>query len=222
MIKDIYIRERNGSREIRIPWLPEAIKKDNGGGKFATYDILDKGEVAEPIGENLYTYGWSGTFPGKNQTDVGMQRGSWKDPKTYDKILDAWKSEGTPLTLLVVGTAINADVLLDEYSGEFVGGFGNFDYELSFVEDREITVTTTKVSTPKRTETQSSTTRYTIKKGDTLWAIAKKYLGKATRWPEIYKLNKDIIESTAKKYRKGKGSNNGWWIYPGCTITIKK
>lgn len=223
MKMDIYIRERNGSREIRIPWLPETIEKDNGGGMFATYDILDKGEVAVPIGENLYTYSWEGVFPGANRTDKSLMRGTWQDPKNYDKILDAWKSAGTPLTLLVVGTPINADVLLDQYRGKYAGGFGDFEYELSFVEDRssDIKVTTTTVKTTKRAETNSTTSRYTIKKGDTLWDIAGRFLGKSSRWPEIYELNKSIIESTAKKYGK-KSSNRGWWIYPGCVITIRK
>ena len=36
---------------------------------------------------------------------------------------------------------------------------------------------------------------YTVKAGDCLWNIAKKELGNATRWTEIYQLNKDKIKS---------------------------
>lgn len=61
---------------------------------------------------------------------------------------------------------------------------------------------------------------YTVKKGDTLWDISKKYLGKAILWPEIYNLNKTIIESTAQKRRK-KSSDNGHWIYPGTILKIE-
>lgn len=40
-----------------------------------------------------------------------------------------------------------------------------------------------------QTEQGTSYTTYTIKKGDTLWGIAQKYLGTGTRYKEIMKLN---------------------------------
>lgn len=61
--------------------------------------------------------------------------------------------------------------------------------------------------------------KYKIVSGDTLWGIAKRFLGKGSRWPEIYNANKSIIESVAKKHGKS-SSSNGHWIYPGTEITI--
>ena len=37
--------------------------------------------------------------------------------------------------------------------------------------------------------TDSGYTIHTVVRGDTLWAIAQKYLGKGTRYPEIKELN---------------------------------
>lgn len=51
------------------------------------------------------------------------------------------------------------------------------------------------------------TRTYTIKKGDTLWAIAKKYYGKGSEYPKIFNANKDIIKDPNK-------------IYPGQVIKI--
>lgn len=38
-------------------------------------------------------------------------------------------------------------------------------------------------------------TTYTVVKGDSLWNIAKKYLGNGARWTEIYELNKNQISN---------------------------
>lgn len=224
---DIYIKERNGSREIRVPWLPEEIDYGSGDAALVSYDIMNRGEVAVPTGSGLATVSWSSTFPGKYRTDDSMLRGKWKDPKTYHSILEDWLEKGTALNVLVTGYPINLDVILEKYSAKPSGGFGDLDYEVSFLEEREITITSTKVENPPKRPADSPTT-YTVKKGDTLWGIAamKQHYGKGSQWTKIYNANKEIIESTAKKRWKAAGINrdsqNGHWIFPGTKLTIPK
>ena len=85
------------------------------------------------------------------------------------------------------------------------------------------TSTTTSTATKKREETKQtdSNQSYTVKSGDCLWNIAKKYYGNGASYTKIYEANKKIIEDTAKKYGK-QSSSNGWWIYPGTKLTIPK
>ena len=222
MIVDIYITERNGSREIRIPWLPEEIEYKSGGTTMATYEIMNKGEVAVPTGSGLASCSWSSVFPGKYRTDRSMLRGKWKSPEHYHKILEYWKKNGTPLRVLVTGFPINMNVILEDYEGKAAGGFGDWEYEISFLEDRDITISTTTVKTTAKKTTKRAakkTTTHTVKSGDTLWAISKKYLGAGSKWKTIYNANKSIIEKTAKKHGK-KSSNNGNLIYPGTKLRI--
>ena len=47
----------------------------------------------------------------------------------------------------------------------------------------------TVVATTPQEEEKPSYISYTVKKGDTLWDIAKKYLGSGSRWKEIYNLS---------------------------------
>lgn len=68
-------------------------------------------------------------------------------------------------------------------------------------------------------EKKADGTQYTIVSGDTLWGIAKKFLGKGVRYVEIYNLNKDVIEAAAKAHGKS-SSSNGHWIWPGTVLTI--
>lgn len=219
---DIYIREKGGTREIRIPWLPEEIPFETGETIFATYDIMSRGEVAVPTGTGLATVSWKSTFPGKNRTDKSMLRGKWQDPKVYQQILEDWQEKGTSLNVLVTGFPINLDVVVKKFDPTPTGGFGDVDYEIVLIEAREITISSKKEpDPPKRPATKSDT--YTVKSGDSLWKIAAmdKHYGKGSMWTKIYDANKEIIESTAKKRGK-KSSDNGHWIWPGTKLTIPK
>lgn len=55
--------------------------------------------------------------------------------------------------------------------------------------------TATVEEPPRETTTAPKNTSYTVKSGDCLWNIAKKYLGDGSRYTEIYELNKDKIKN---------------------------
>lgn len=66
-------------------------------------------------------------------------------------------------------------------------------------------VDTSAVTAPEQT---AKIEFYVIEKGDTLSAIAKKYLGSASKYPEIFEANREVIKDPDL-------------IYPGQTIRIQ-
>ena len=79
----------------------------------------------------------------------------------------------------------------------------------------------TKKSAKKKSTKKNKGSSYTVKSGDTLWAIAKHYLGSGSKWKTIYNANKSTIEKAAKNHGYA-SSATGHWIFPGTKLTIPK
>ena len=60
---------------------------------------------------------------------------------------------------------------------------------------------------PAPAPASDSAKTHTVKRGDTLWDIAKAYLGDAFLWPEVYRLNTGTIEDPH-------------WIFPGQQLKL--
>lgn len=217
---DIYVKEKNGEREIRFPILPDQISFPSGKVTFISSDIMGRGEVVEPSGTDLGSCSWASEFPGAQRKNDSMLRGEWQDPKEYVSILQDWMKKGTMLTILVIGYPVNMDVYLKEFETKATGAFGDISYEINFVEARTITIVSTKAEdTQPPVRNQYQPQNYTILWGETLWEIAEKFYGDGSRWVELYNANKDVIEAHARD-RGMVDSQNGRWIWGGTIIVI--
>lgn len=218
----IVIAISDSKDKIYMPVPPEKINY-SGDARFYEYDILNKGEVKQPSGRDLTHIAWESFFPGERLENYPFvnQKNKLKATELHKKI-ESWKNNGTKLKLTISGTPFNISVYIESYEGTVQDAYGSIYYSISFVEAVDVKVTVTKskaISRASSKQGSSSSKTYTVKSGDCLWNIAKKFYGNGAQWTKIYNANASVIESTAKKHGK-KSSSNGHWIWPGTVLSI--
>lgn len=229
--------------KILFPIAPEKITtKVNGDNKTIT--LINQSEVNQIKGMKLTEFSFDLLLPNQKYPFALYQDGVFRKAKYYLDKLEAFKKSKKPFKLKIIRNNGNNQTLFDTSMNVTLEGYEieedaeqGTDVKVSSIELKQYKtygVTTIKVkkkssTTNKKTVTKKkvvttkkkTVTTYTIKKGDTLWLIAKKCLGSGNKWKTVYNANKDIIEKTAKKHGKS-SSANGRWLYVGTKLKITK
>lgn len=202
----IILTECDTGNFMTFPMLPEEIKVDCAT-RFQSYDIMNIGEIMQPLGEELTRISWSCKIPGEKRqrtTGNGYENPylivSHGDPLKVQSWFSYLRYKGIKCKLLITETPVNHEVYLESYTMTYAGGYGDYDCDISFVHAKALKVCTEgeeeqsedgKAVTPqeeKRPEKKADTS-YTVKKGDCLWDIAQAKLGAGSRYTEIATLN---------------------------------
>lgn len=222
---NIYLTDLTTNSRFTFPMIPQSIDVESGTA-FQSYDIMEIGEVKFPYGQKLTRISWSGMFPGVRRMASGAGYiVAVKDPKAVQSWFDELIKNGSKCRLLITETPINLDVYVEDYTMTYEGGYGDYMYEISFAQARDLKVKTeaniVDPAPPPQNNRPADPPKntYTVVGGDTLWGIAEKYLGSGSRWQEIYNLNKSTIEGTAQD-RGMSSSSNGHWIFPGESLIL--
>lgn len=214
---DLYMTEKETGAKTALSLLPDKVKS-KASANTVSYNFITVGEVKMPSGQKLRTFSWSGTFPGEKMKDMPFVKAQhWQSPKELINIMESWRKKGTRIILMLTETPLNCEVFLSSFEHTFQGGSGNVQYSVTFTENKPVMIRTVAeagqvsaksdnnidsgtrpaAQTPEtNTATNSAQTKtYTVKSGDTLWAIAQAQLGSGSRWGEIYDLNRGVIGS---------------------------
>lgn len=211
---------KQGKDKLRLPVLPGELKI-GCGSQNDTVNIAGLGELKIIQDAAAETFDFESFFPAKSSPLCDYS----EIPKPWDAVkkIKKFKNSGKPTQFIVTGTPINISVAIEEFPhSEGSYDIGDIVYSLSLTEYKHITARkVTKENKNKKKTRPSDKDKpkvYTVKKGDTLWAIARKHYGKGIEWKRIWavKSNKDMLIKRDKRNLK----QPGHWIYPGQKIKL--
>lgn len=207
----------NAEKEkIQLPVLPERFETRNGSSN-SSMNISGLGEIVIMQSRPALQFSFSSFFPATKFP--GVQVGSLTKPLTLVQKINEWKTSKKPVHLIATACGVDLYASIEDFSYSEEGGDpGTYQYSITLKEYREITVRQVKVDIPKAVATVKKTEprvdntvqprTYTVKSGDCLWNIAKKFYGNGAQYTKIYNANKGVI------------GGNPNLIYPGQVLTI--
>jgi nucleoid-associated protein YgaU len=111
-------------------------------------------------------------------------------------MIERWRKTGQPIRLIITDTDINMAVGIEGFEYGERDGTGDVYFTLELREYRFLKVPTQQLTkkgyTPPETQrpvTKPTPDTYTVKAGDTLWAIAKRATGNGANYKQIASKN---------------------------------
>ena len=207
MISEIWFKTKD--KAIRLPVMPSEFERVIGAN-YETNNVIGLGDIATFGGNGLAQLSLSSFFPNKEYSF-----NAYSDvPKPYEfvKYFKEWKNKGTVVRVVMTGTDINQQMYITNFSYGEKDGTGDVYYTVDLVEYRPITVpvineTSSNTQNTSRQDenndnsndaNNSTQKTHKVVKGDCLWDIAKKYLGKGSDYPKIKEANKSKYPSLSK------------------------
>lgn len=198
---EIILSYNNSAELLQLPVLPDQLEIKTGLTN-TTFEVINLGEIGIIGNRKLHTVSITSFFP-KYYASYCQYSGI---PEPYEAVgkIEKWRDSKKPIRLAITGTPVNMPCMIEEFSYREKGGQpGDVYYDLSLKEYRFIrpivivqstaTGSTRLMVTSKRADERQIPRTYIVKKGDSLYIIAKRYYNNGTKWRQLYENNKDVI-----------------------------
>ncbi|AWB31519.1 LysM peptidoglycan-binding domain-containing protein [Clostridium botulinum] len=209
----MYLGINDGEEGFILPVLPEKIEFDEDGNN-KTYDIINLGEINTINKPKLMEISFESFFPKHKGPYVSSEQ--LFEPSFYIAKIREWRDKKQKIRFIFTGSPLEINDLftIENFKpSEEAGEVGDVHYSIELKRYKNYAAKKVVIVTPKtaaanqsvkkviansRATRPSNTNKpktHTVSGNDTLWHIAKRYLGDGNKWPQIYNLNKDKIKN---------------------------
>lgn len=159
-------------------------------------NVLQLGDINLMGKTGLREVSLSSFFPAK---DYNFSNNSGrKSPIACVNLLESWRNSGKPVRVIITDL-LNMEATIESFTWGERDATGDIYYTLALKEYKKIKTKKATVSTETTRETKSAESSsgktYTIKSGDCLWNIAKRFYGNGAQYTKIYEANKDKLKN---------------------------
>lgn len=203
-LTEILVSLRGPKARVRLAMTPEEIETSDDARSSATSTLKD--DVEPRWGKGLTTMSWDGILPGPGRQNAGyIKRHLWERPEEIRRILRGWARGNDVVRVDVAATGLSMDMRVASFTTTHSGGLGDISYSITLREYRALELDRNRKKKRDKKRGGSDDGKkgeekgggrnktYVVKPGDTLPKIARRFLGSATRWRDIYEANKSKI-----------------------------
>lgn len=170
----------------------------SSGAKVKTLELLNVGDMAVAGNRTIDKISVSNAF----LPAPGSPFYNGTPPETVLALMKKCKDAPMPVRIIISGTDVNKQFWIETMGETYVEGDKDPHVSWSFSEYRKTTVLSvaslangqTGTGLNQRADTQQVPKSVAVKKGTTMWDLAKKYYGDGTRWKEIQAANGGVNE----------------------------
>lgn len=208
MERIIILKNTDAGQALTLPVTPRSYPMA-AGRAVERLDMAQTGQIALPGLQTLFTGTLEFMLPARAYPF--LTAGAVADPSHYIGQLTAWSRDANVCRYIVTGTDINIPVLLGPLEYGEDDGTNDVNcklplYEYRYLEETKVEkVTQNNARTVDPASGPETAGSYTVVKGDSLWAICKKFYGDG---------------SLAYKLATANGIANPNLIFPGQVLTL--